>query len=424
MTLPRLLLREISFRKLNFVLGLISVAVAVACAVGATMVLRQHDARTERIVAAKEAETRARMAKLEDDYRKITKGLGFNVLILPRTQNLNDLFAQDYATNHMPEAYVDRLATSRVATIQHLLPSLQHKIKWPERERTIILIGVRGEVPILHADPKKPLLEAVPAGTLVMGWELHRSLKLQANDKVHLLGREFTVGKLQPERGTKDDITIWINLKEAQELLGKPGEINGILALECVCAAESLAKVRSEIESILPDTQVIEFQSQALARAEARQRAAVEARAAVEHEKANRAKLRDERESFAAILVPTVALAAAVWIAFLAFSNVRERRTEIGLLRALGVSARSVLFVFLGRAMLMGLVGAGLGYGIGMLVGAFWKEGAALPAVPVSFDPQLLVAVLALTPLLAALAAWLPSLIASQQDPAEVLRQE
>jgi hypothetical protein len=388
-------------------------------------VLRKHDAQTERIVAAKEAETRQRMAKLEDDYRKITKGLGFNVLILPRTQSLSDLFAQDFATNYMAEEYVERLAKSRVATIQHLLPSLQQKLKWPEFERTIILIGVRGEVPILHADAKKPILEAVPAGTMTLGWELHRSLKLKSGAKVRLLGREFTIGKLQPERGTKDDITVWISLKEAQELLGKRGQINGILALECVCAADSLAKVRAEIEAVLPDTQVIEFQSQTLARAEARQRAAAEAKEAVEQEKRGRARLRQARESFAAFLVPTATLGAAVWIAFLSLGNVRERRTEIGLLRALGVGSRQILLAFLGRAALMGFVGACIGLGAGQAVGAWWHDGATTAKeMSMFWDPAVGLAVLAGTPVLAALAGWLPALIAAHQDPAEVLRQE
>ena len=425
MSLFRLIFREILYRKLSFSLGVMSVCVAVACLVGELAILQKHDARTDQIIAAKEADTKARMAVLEDDYRKITKGLGFNVLILPRAQNLSDLFAEDYATQHMPEEYVERLAKSRVVTVQHLLPSLQQKLKWPEFERTIILIGVRGEVPILHADPKKPILEAVPAGTMVVGWELHRSLKLKQGDKAKLLGREFTVGKLHPERGTKDDITVWISLKEAQELLGKPRQINGILALECVCAADSLDKVRGEISKVLPDTQVIEFQSQTLARAEARQRAGAEARDAIEREKQNRARLRQEREAFAAILVPVVAVGAALWVAFLSFGNVRDRRTEIGLLRALGVQSRRIRAIFLGRAVLIGLVGAGLGLAAGFLVGALWSEGlGAGPGTALRWDPQLLIAVLAGTPLVAAFAGWLPSYVAAQQDPAEVLSQE
>src|SRR5271169_3683205 len=119
MRLYRLIFREILYRKLNFCLGVLSASVAVACVVGQRAVLRQYDARTEQIIAAKEAETRATMAALEDDYRKLMLKLGFNVLILPKDQSLSDLYAEDFASKYMPEEYAARLARSRVVTINH-----------------------------------------------------------------------------------------------------------------------------------------------------------------------------------------------------------------------------------------------------------------------------------------------------------------
>jgi ABC-type lipoprotein release transport system permease subunit len=285
-------------------------------------------------------------------------------------------------------------------------------------------VGVRGEVPILNADSKKPLLEPVPAGTMVVGWELHRSLKLKLGDRIQLLGREFTVGKLHPERGTKDDITIWINLKQAQELLDQPGQINGILALECVCAAESLSKVRSEIGRILPETQVIEFQSQMLARAEARQRAAAEAKAAMDRERQNRLRLRQNQAEFAAWAVPLVLTGSAFWIAFLSLSNVRERRTEIAVLRALGLRSRHILTLLLGRALLIGVAGAVIGSGLGLLVGCPWHAGSSSGGVAsLLIDRRFWLAILVAGPLLAALSGWLPAFAAAQKDPAALLSE-
>ena len=292
MKLHRLVFREILHRKLSFALGVISAAVAVACLVAELAILQKHDARTEQVIAAKEAETRQQMAKLEDDYRKLTLKMGFNVLILPKGQNLSDLYADDFASKYMPEEYATRLAKSRVATINHVLPSLQQKVKWPERERTVLLMGVRGEV-YIQSKQQKPLLEPVAPGTMILGHELARNLALKAGDKTKLMGREFTVAKVNAEHGNKDDITVWISLAEAQEMLGKPGLINGILALDCTCdTVDRLGRIRPEIARILPDTQLIEYASQALARAEARQRAAVEAQASIQREKDGRAKLR------------------------------------------------------------------------------------------------------------------------------------
>jgi len=429
MTVWRLAVKEILHRKLNFALGLASIVVAIGTLVGALTLLKLHDARTRQILERKEAETKARMAALEDEMRKAMLNLGFNIVILPKAQNLSDWYAEDYAAKYMPEEYVRKLAGSNLITVQHLLPSLQQKIKWPEQKRSIILVGTRGEVPHLGANPRQPMVQPVPPGTIVLGYELHQDLGLKVGDKVRLLGREFTVHRCHDKRGTKDDITAWISLQEAQDLLDKKGLINAILALECQCAWADLPKVRAEITDILPDTQVIERASEALARAEARVKVAQEAVASVEQEKQSRLRLRAEREQFAAILVPLVMVACALWIGLLAFGNVRERRMEIGILRALGLRSKQILLLFLSKAVVMGGLGGALGFAVGYLAGerlgmSLEHLGAGATAPQALFDWKVFLLALALAPLLAAIASWIPAVLAAQQDPAVILREE
>ena len=50
--------------------------------------------------------------------------------------------------------------------------------------------------------------------------------------------------------------------------------------------------------------------------------------------------------------------------------SVVRRRTEIGILRALGVSSRGVLFIFLGEATMLGLIGSALGIALGRVLAA------------------------------------------------------
>ena len=179
MNINTLVIKEIKRRKLNFFLGFLSVVFAVTTVTGALTMLQIYDHKTNEIITEKETETRERMALLEDDYRKIMKKLGFNLLILPKDQNISDLFANDFASKLMPESYVDSLTASHSMLIRHLLPSLQQKIEWPERHRTILLIGMRGEVPFVYKDPKEPMMITVPKGTMVIGYELHDKLEMK-----------------------------------------------------------------------------------------------------------------------------------------------------------------------------------------------------------------------------------------------------
>lgn len=421
MNLWQVVFREIRRRKINFVAGLIAVTLAIAVLVGSLNSLKIHDLRTETIIQAKERETHQRALVLEDDYRKIMKELGFNLLILPAGQNLNDLYADDFASHYMPENYVEKLAQSNIVTIQHLLPGLQEKLFWPEKRRTVILIGTRGEVPLLHRTLKEPMLVPVPPGQVVVGYELHQNLNLQVGEKITLLGREFIINQCNPERGNKDDITLWIDLKIAQQMLDKPGQINAILALKCMCVGNEIAKVREEVNAILPGVQVIEEATKVLTRAEARTRAAAEARAAIEAEKHNRQEIRRELERFTQILLPLVLFGTGLWIGFLFFSNVTERRDEIGILRAIGLPAQTVLRLFLYKALIIGVIGALAGFLLGTLWAFFWNKFMVAAAI---FSFPIFLLVLILAPVLSILAGWLPSLYAIQQDPAMVLREE
>ena len=444
MSVLHLILREIAHRRLNFVLGVICVAMTVFVAFGAwgmlqghdveaSRILKDHQLKTEQILAEMDAKTDEIMKKLEDAIRKSMKGLGFNIFIYPEGQEMSEVYSQGFASKTMPEEYVMKLANSEIVTVNHLLPRLTRKIKWPEQERTIVVIGVRGEVPIAFKDPKKPLIDPVAEGELVMGYELHKSLGLEVGDRTTLMGHEFKISKLHSERGTVDDITVWMNLKECQLLLDQPGRINAILALECNCETlDRLGEVRAEISGILPGTQIIEKGSRALARAEARVQAkktAIQQReqtlksrnAQMANEKARLDNLRSSRENTVSVVVPFLVALCLVVVGILCFANVRDRQSEIGIFRAMGISDNSVLGVFLGRAWLLGCGGVVLG-----LLVLFLYQGKLPGEVGLMglLGKKVLAYALLGVPILACGAAWLPSLAAARKDPAEVLRHD
>jgi ABC-type lipoprotein release transport system permease subunit len=272
------------------------------------------------------------------------------------------------------------------------------------------------------------LVQPVPEGTIVLGHELHQSLQLEPGQRTRLLGREFSVHRCHEQRGSQDDITAWIHLAEAQELFDMEGRLHAILALECLCAGmPGVEKFRAEVGRVLPGTEVLEFGTQALTRAEARFALGKEARAELAREEQARADMRKARESFAAVLLPTILLLSGVGLAALAAANARSRCGEFALLRALGLRGSGILALVLGRYALLALPGGLAGWLAGATGGlwlAAWLDPIALAAPAPVLAWREGIGLLAMAVLAAVAAAWLPALIAVRRDPAAVLKEE
>jgi ABC-type lipoprotein release transport system permease subunit len=91
------------------------------------------------------------------------------------------------------------------------------------------------------------------------------------------------------------------------------------------------------------------------------------------------------------------------------------------------VRGSQVLAIFLVRALGVGLIGAALGYAVGLAVAAGWdarEAGAAQVGLAALAGPGLLAATLVLAPLLSVVASLAPALVAAWQDPAVILRDE
>lgn len=454
----KLLLTEIRYRKVNFVLSLLAVTIAVALFVASPVLVdgygRQTDAELARLeqgvresearVTASEEQLRAEMAQLTDDTRKAMLRMGFNLSIVHRDTDLIDFVSTGLPTVDMPQEYVEKLRKDQSLTmITHLVATLRSKITWEGHE--VRLDGYLPEATQSHMRRKAPMGYDVEPGTVFLGYHLGKGRKV--GQTIDVLGRSFRIARILDEQGSHEDSTITVHLSDAQALLDKtdPPVINQILALECRCAEADLPKIRAQLEGSLPETYVVRDQSKAVARA--RQRAMVQAKyeAVVERQRrdlaerqenleataARRAKMQANMETLAAVVTVLVVLVSAVWVGLLALANVRERITEIGVLRALGKSSARIASLFLGKAVLLGLAGAVLGFllgtGIGYLLGTettHWLGFKPLYAAAdhFTFPHQMLLFALVGAPLLSALASYLPTLSALAQDPAVVLR--
>ncbi len=101
---------------------------------------------------------------------------------------------------------------------------------------------------------------------------------------------------------------------------------------------------------------------------------------------------------------------------------IRERMSEIGLLRALGASRRQVLMLFLGEAVVL----AGLGGLAGLALGALlaWLLGILVPGLSTHTSWSYALLALGISALTGLLAGVLPALRAARLNPIEALRNE
>ena len=401
-------LAEIKHRKYNFILGTLAVTAAIVVWLTSTDSLTSFDRNTVAQLADLEEKTNEELKKLEDDIRKTMKGLGFNVFLFPKGEELWQIKERGYSEQTMPQDSVDKLAESKIVTVNHLLPQLSRRIQWKEQKRSILLIGIEGQVPIAHRSKKKPIMGPLAPGSINLGHDLHNSLSLKKGDTITLNEKSYLVAQTHPPRNFIDDGSAWIHLDEAQEIFGQKDQINSILALGCNCASiDRLGEIRSEISTILPDVQIIELGSSAMVRAEARNKVGDRARDAKQAILENRNSARSERARFSSVLSPLIAAGAFLALAYLAFANVRERLPEIGTLRAIGVSHRKIAALLLGRAALIGLLGTTLAFVISMAI-----------SFPFPGTTWLLV------PLGSAATAWLSTIYALTKDPVTILRHD
>jgi len=115
-------------------------------------------------------------------------------------------------------------------------------------------------------------------------------------------------------------------------------------------------------------------------------------------------------------------LAAALAVGASSAASVIERRTEIGLMKALGAGSGTVGFLLAAEQLLLAFVGGGIGYSLGIVLARL--VGQRIFGVAPAPSMLVLVAVLALAAGVTLLGSAIPMRRASRYEPAPILRGE
>ena len=380
--LIKLIYKEILHRKLNFVLALLAVTIAVAFFVS---FFTANDASKKETI-------------------RLTRDMGFNLRIIPGETDMNKFWTEGYSDLTMPEDYINRFWEFKDYSFAHLTATLHIKIIWNNKE--VVLTGIAPEIE--PSEKKKTaMIFSIEPGTVYVGYELAKDMQIRQEDSIKIFNRYFKVNKTISETGSIDDIRIYGALSEFQDLIGFKGKINEIMALNCLCVSpdenDPLEILREQLDQVLPEAKVI--MNTTIANARERQRHMIE-------------------EYFAVITI-FVIIVIVIWIGVLTMINVRERQKEIGILRAIGHSGVRIFALFIWKALMIGLLGAIIGYATGTILAL--KFGTGIFKITAdSLKPiySLLIWSIIAAPVFSAFAAFLPTLSAIMKDPAITLRKE
>jgi len=377
-----LIYKEIRHRWVNFLLGLLAVVTAVALFISFFTAAKASDRETARLMLS----------------------MGFNLHIISKDTDMNEFLLTGVPDRTIPEQCLDKLATQKGVSYNHLLATLQKKISW--RGLDVILTGLAPEIcpPGRH---RPPMSYQIEPGNLYVGFRVAKILGLATGDIVEIEGKRLKVDECLAESGGADDIRIQCHLADAQDILKLHGQISEIRAVDCLCFAptdDPVSILRSEIASLLPEAQV--FQARAIATARAKQRQMV--------------------KNLFAIVLPLVVIACGAWIAVLAILNVRDRQVEVGVMRALGYGSGKITTLFFGKAVVTGVLGAVVGFFAGTALAMNFGPDIFKITAKTMIKPELplLFFSLVFAPVFAAVSSFIPAAIAVTQDPADTLREE
>jgi putative ABC transport system permease protein len=137
---------------------------------------------------------------------------------------------------------------------------------------------------------------------------------------------------------------------------------------------------------------------------------------------AARAKIVDQLSRYALILSVLMLASGTLIILLTMMSGINERTAEIGIYRAIGFRQGNVFEILLTEALLLGLVGGILGYGLGIAMADLAAPLVAGVKLPIGPEPQTAFFAIIGAALWAVAAGIYPAVKASRRDPVEALR--
>ncbi|MBN1759648.1 MAG: hypothetical protein JW863_15075 [Chitinispirillaceae bacterium] len=355
--------------------------------------------------------TERQMAEVQREYERLFRRMGHTVRLFSPVQGVTEVLATGVAAHLFDESIVQRISGISTVHLHSLCPVLRKRVYVPELNRTVFLLGAGNEI---NGQRPDALLEQPASGTVFIGYELHRQQHLAPGDTVRLFGKKFIAGRCGDMSGSRDDITIVLDISDLRTLTGvAAGMFNEVLAVSRL-DAESLRKVLLAATGV-PMT-VIYRENRMAAMAKSQRTMEEASSRAIARERATLASVkRTALRRFIGIVAGTTLL-SLFWTLFIIGNDLRRSRPEIAVYTATGVSHGNLYLLFVVSTAVVVFTGGSFGAIAGLLAGNFVSGTLAAGLIPAAL----------IVPLVQTLVAACISLILTrrhlEKDPATLLR--
>ena len=330
---------------------------------------------------------------------------GANILIVPKANDLAlsyggvTVASAAYDVGELTVADLDLIKTIKNArNISVVAPKLLGAI--PMSGQSVLVAGVRfpDELRLKQwwdiegEEPDAP-------DEALAGLRLARTLRLQPGQALEINGHAFRLTGILAENGSQDDDILFIDLGAAQQVMNKPESVS-LVEVAALCTECPVEDMVDQISDVLPQARVTALRQAVTLRMETV----------------------GQLSRFSMAVSAVVVTIGALVVLTTMLGAVTERRQEIGLFRALGFRQRHVMYIILGEAALVSLLGGVLGWLLGMGTATLLAPRLAGTTMAVSWDPWLALGAVGGALLVGLLASLYPARSAARMDPTAALR--
>ncbi len=236
------------------------------------------------------------------------------------------------------------------------------------------------------------------AAELLAGAEAAGAFNLQVGDQVEINSEVFEVVGILDSVGSAEDRPLYVELKTAQRLFARPGELD-IIEVAAWCYDCPIEVIVGQTSEKLPHAEAV----------------------AVIQAAKTRNRVVSQFNIFALALSGAIILLGGLTVFSSMLAAVRERRREIGLLRAIGFRGFNILEIVLFETTLIAIVSALAGYALGLGAAYVFAPTLGLETAP-TFSPIVGYFAVLGTLLLTLVSSLFPAITAAKLSPNIALR--